>query len=80
MKKHTKNSQGKYVVKGKTYEMLEGSRAQVHHGTAYKTSGGLTKENIIQNNKKESFHFNKNIKHSKSSKDVSYEQSCMYGA
>jgi len=49
MKKHTKNSQGKYVIKGKTYEMLEGSRAQVHHGTAYKTSGGLTKENIIQN-------------------------------
>jgi hypothetical protein len=29
--------------------MLIGSRAQVWHGTAYKTSGGLTKNNIMQN-------------------------------
>lgn len=45
----TKNANGKYVVKGKTYDMLIGTRAQVWHGTAYKTSGGLTKNDLIQN-------------------------------
>ena len=40
---------GKYHIHGKVYEMLIGSRAQVHHGTAYKTSGGLNKEHIIMN-------------------------------
>jgi hypothetical protein len=29
--------------------MWIGTRAQVWHGTAYKTSGGLTKNNLIQN-------------------------------
>jgi hypothetical protein len=29
--------------------MLEGSRAQVLHGTAYKTSGGLKKHELLQN-------------------------------
>jgi hypothetical protein len=29
--------------------MLEGSRAQVMHGTAYKTSGGLKKSEIMMN-------------------------------
>jgi len=29
--------------------MLEGSRAQVLHGTAYKTSGGLKKQEIMMN-------------------------------
>ena len=37
------------VVKGVKYETLCGSRAQVMHGTAYKTSGGLTKKDLIQN-------------------------------
>jgi hypothetical protein len=37
------------VVKGVKYETLQGSRAQVMHGTAYKTSGGLTKKDLIQN-------------------------------
>ena len=40
---------GKYHIKGKTYDYLIGSRAQVYHGTAYKTSGGLKKDNLIQN-------------------------------
>jgi hypothetical protein len=39
----------KYVIKGKTYEQLVGSRAQVWHETAYKTSGGLTKDNLHKN-------------------------------
>jgi hypothetical protein len=49
MTKYSKSASGKYVIQGKSYEMLMGSRAQVWHGTAYKTSGGLTKNNIMQN-------------------------------
>jgi hypothetical protein len=45
-KRHDKNTDGKYHINGKTYDLLEGSRAQVWHGTAYKTSGGLTKGNL----------------------------------
>ena len=37
------------VVNGVKYETLIGSRAQVMHGTAYKTSGGLTKSRLFQN-------------------------------
>ena len=44
-----KQQDGFYHIKGKKYEILEGSRAQVHHGTAYKTSGGLVKSDLIQN-------------------------------
>jgi len=40
---------GHYVIQGKNYEFLEGSRAQVVHGTAYKTSGGLKKSDLLQN-------------------------------
>jgi len=48
MTKYSKVS-GKYLIKGKSYEMLTGSRAQVYHGTAYKTSGNLKKSDLIQN-------------------------------
>lgn len=47
--KYQKNSAGHYVIKGKTYELLVGSRAQVMHGTAYKTTGELTRDAFIQN-------------------------------
>ena len=40
---------GKYNAAGSTYSILVGNRAQVGHGTAYKTSGGLTKKDLIQN-------------------------------
>ena len=40
-KRHCKGPDGKFNIKGKKYEMLIGSRAQVHHHTAYKTTGGL---------------------------------------
>lgn len=46
---HTKGADGKYHVAGKSYEMLIGTRAQVWHGTAYKTAGGLTKGHLMQN-------------------------------
>jgi hypothetical protein len=37
------------MIHGHKYEILEGSRAQVMHGTAYKTSGGLKKSDLLQN-------------------------------
>jgi hypothetical protein len=49
MKKHMKHDDGKYHIKGKKFEQLEGSRAQVWHGTAYKTAGGLTHEDLLKN-------------------------------
>jgi hypothetical protein len=44
-----KGSDGRYHISGHTFELLEGSRAQVWHGTAYKTAGGLTKEKLMKN-------------------------------
>jgi len=49
MTRYTKNSNGNYLINGHKYEMLEGSRAQVMHGSAYKTSGGLKKSDLLQN-------------------------------
>ena len=46
---HTRSADGKYHIGGKTYEELEGSRAQVWHETAYHTSGGLTKARLMKN-------------------------------
>jgi hypothetical protein len=46
VKRHDKGSDGKYHISGKTYDVLEGSRAQVWHGTAFKTPGGLKKGNL----------------------------------
>ena len=45
----SKTPSGKYVIQGKSYEMLEGSRAQVWHNTAFRTSGGLKKSDLLQN-------------------------------
>jgi len=49
MTRFTKTASGRYMIQGKSYEMLCGSRAQVWHGTAFKTSGGLTKNHLMQN-------------------------------
>jgi hypothetical protein len=49
MTRFTKDANGKYVVQGKKFDMWIGTRAQVWHGTACKTSGGLTKNNLVQN-------------------------------
>lgn len=48
VKRHHKVN-GKYHIGGHAYEHLEGSRAQVMHNTAYKTSGGLTKSHLMFN-------------------------------
>lgn len=45
----SKDLTGNYNINGKKYQMIEGSRAQVYHGTAYETSGGLKKKDLIKN-------------------------------
>jgi hypothetical protein len=47
MRRILKAEDGKYHVSGKSFPILEGSRQQVGHGTAYKTSGGLTKKDLV---------------------------------
>ena len=42
-----KAADGMYHIHGHKYEVLEGSRAQVWHGTAHQTSGGLTKIHLL---------------------------------
>ena len=42
-------SDGHYHLKGKTYKELFGSRAQVWNKTAYKTSGELTRDQLVMN-------------------------------
>ena len=42
-----------YHIKGKTYPNLVGSRRQVWNQTAFKTSGGLTRRNLMMNKKRE---------------------------
>ena len=44
-----KAGDGHYHINGKKFELLEGSRAQVMHKTAYKTAGGLTVANLMKN-------------------------------
>ena len=46
---HKNPETGMYHIKGKRYEVLIGSRAQVWHGTAYKTAGDLTKDKLMMN-------------------------------
>ena len=49
MKRIQKGEDGKYHIHGHTYDVLEGSRAQVFHGTAYRTPGGLKKHDLMKN-------------------------------
>ena len=50
MKKTMKNPQtGKYHIGNNVYKLLIGSRTQVFNGTAYKTEGGLLKDNLMMN-------------------------------
>lgn len=48
---HSKSADGKYHIKGEVFELLLGTRAQVWHKTAYKTTGGLRKSDLIQTEK-----------------------------
>ena len=49
MRKQHKAADGKYHIGDKVFSLLVGTRAQVYHGTAYKTSGGLLKKDLVQN-------------------------------
>jgi hypothetical protein len=49
MKKPMRDVDGTYHIHGRKYEMLIGSRAQVQHGTAYKTAGLLKKHDLHMN-------------------------------
>lgn len=49
MARFNKASDGTYTIKGNKYSYLKGSRAQVWHGTAYETTGGLTKGDLKMN-------------------------------
>jgi hypothetical protein len=40
---------GLYNIKGNTYQKIRGSRTQVMNGTAYMTTGELTKNQLIYN-------------------------------
>ena len=47
--RHKRHADGKFHIDGKKFDDLEGSRAQVWHGTVYKTSGGLKKRDLVKN-------------------------------
>jgi hypothetical protein len=49
VKRAHKSDDGMYHIKGKKFQMLVGSRAQVMHETAFKTTGGLTKKQLKKN-------------------------------
>jgi len=50
VKRHDRQPDGKYHIGSQKYDMLEGSRAQVWHETAYQTPGGLKKSQLKMNN------------------------------
>ena len=47
--RHRRHEDGKFHIAGKKFDELVGSRAQVWHGTAHKTSGGLIKSHLLKN-------------------------------
>lgn len=49
VRRHTKHDDGMYHIGGHQYPLLVGSRAQVWHRTAYKTTGGLKHDDLKQN-------------------------------
>jgi hypothetical protein len=49
MKRPVRADDGFYYIKGKKYPELFGSREQVMNGTAYKTLGNLTTDDLIMN-------------------------------
>lgn len=49
MKRPVRHEDGMYHIRGKNYKQVRGSRAQVHNKTAYKTTGGLTRKDLLMN-------------------------------
>ena len=50
VKRHDRKPDGMYHIGNQKYQMLEGSRAQVWHGTAHQTPGGLKKVDLKMHN------------------------------
>jgi len=48
-KRRDKSDDGFFHIDGRTYEILEGTRADVWNGRAYQTSGGLIKTDLLVN-------------------------------
>jgi hypothetical protein len=48
-KRRDKSDDGFFHIDGRTYELLEGTRADVWNGKAYKTAGGLIKTDLLVN-------------------------------
>lgn len=53
-KRKRRKTRGKWsrARKGSKFRYTVGSRAMVYHGTAKRTSGGLTKKNLMRNKRK----------------------------
>ena len=49
VKRRQRQSDGLYHIKGHKFKLLRGTRAQVWHGTAHKTQGGLEKHQLLMN-------------------------------
>ena len=49
VKRHLRHADGQFHLNGKKFDTLVGSRAQVWHGTVYRTTGYLTKKNLLKN-------------------------------
>ena len=49
MKRPHRGEDGTYTVNGHKYKELFGSRQQVWNGTSYKTSGSLTRQDLLMN-------------------------------
>lgn len=49
MKRPHHDIHGIYTIKNKKYKLLFGSRQQVWNGTAFKTTGGLEKPDLLMN-------------------------------
>ena len=49
MKRPIREKDGEFHIKGKKYDELFGSRTQIMNGTAYKTTGGLVKSDLLKN-------------------------------
>jgi hypothetical protein len=51
-KRPVRGNDGKFLIKGKKYAELFGSRQKVWNGTAYKTTGNLVKSDLVQNSRR----------------------------
>lgn len=49
VKRHDRAADGFYHIKNCKYSKLIGSRAEVWHGTAYKTAGNLKRGDLMKN-------------------------------